>query len=441
MPQPTYKQGTGYWTDGVVDPKTNIVGTGQWVPTPPTVTTPPPSANNTMTSVGFTAPGQTQNDIDMNNALAARTAAASDTGLPSANERQYATQMFQAQIDALNKVYAEQKAASVVAGRGRLGSQNAIQARRGLLGSDFGEAATVGQEQANTAELNAIDAELNAKVEAVRGKISEAALEMAKNRREAATKTADVKLDEIKYRKETANSKIKSQVAAAFASGLNKDTMMSQVDSWVTEFAKSGISVDKNDIINLINEGQKDLTSAAAAKAKATLETQKTVADITKPYESGGYIYQFDTNSGSWKNTGTKLTDVKNVQPLNILDVQRYNELYPGAGVTAGDSELTANSKINKMQNTPTKTVRDLVIEAKNEGSTYESVIAEIDKNVDTTPEAKDTAKKIAEEVYRPPVTSMGGTELWSASSVKTRKPTMGEEMHINGIYNTLFGK
>lgn len=66
---------------------------------------------------------------------------------------------FQAEIDALNRVYAEKKASEQMAGQGRLGSVAAVGARRGLIGSDFGIAQERNQEQANTEAINAIENE------------------------------------------------------------------------------------------------------------------------------------------------------------------------------------------------------------------------------------------------------------------------------------------
>lgn len=49
---------------------------------------------------------------------------------------------FQSQIDAINAVYADKLRQERTTGQGRLGSGRAIQARSGLIGSDFGTAQT-----------------------------------------------------------------------------------------------------------------------------------------------------------------------------------------------------------------------------------------------------------------------------------------------------------
>lgn len=89
--------------------------------------------------------------------------------------------------------------------------------------------------------------------------------------------------------------------------------------------------------------------------------------------------------------------DEDSAKPLSILDVQRYNELYPSAGVQAGDTALEADTKVRK-SNSPEVKIRDLIIAAKDNGSTYDTVVAEI--NGDKTIEDKETAIQIAQEVY-----------------------------------------
>jgi hypothetical protein len=66
---------------------------------------------------------------------------------------------MQREIDATNAVYANKLVRAKELGQGRLGSSTAIQARRGMLGSDFGEAITRGTENVNQDIYNSIEAE------------------------------------------------------------------------------------------------------------------------------------------------------------------------------------------------------------------------------------------------------------------------------------------
>lgn len=88
-----------------------------------------------------------------------------DEGLTEEQIRQKTMERFQAQIDALNRYYTEVIAKENVAGEGRLGSTAAVQARRGLIGSDFGAAQTEKTRQYNTDVVRAIQAEQNAKIQ------------------------------------------------------------------------------------------------------------------------------------------------------------------------------------------------------------------------------------------------------------------------------------
>lgn len=79
--------------------------------------------------------------------------------------RQKTMDQFQAEIDAVNKIYAQKKQEEAVAGQGRLGSSAAIQARSGLLGSDFGAAQTEKTSQYNRDLQASIDAEKALKIQ------------------------------------------------------------------------------------------------------------------------------------------------------------------------------------------------------------------------------------------------------------------------------------
>lgn len=88
-------------------------------------------------------------------------------------------------------------------------------------------------------------------------------------------------------------------------------------------------------------------------------------------------------------------------KPLDILNVARYQELYPDAGVNAGDSEASANAKV-AASNSPEGKTRTLVAAAKDNGNDYETVIKEIES--DSSIKDKNLAKNIANEVYGRPM-------------------------------------
>lgn len=82
---------------------------------------------------------------------------------------------------------------------------------------------------------------------------------------------------------------------------------------------------------------------------------------------------------------------------LKILDIQRYQELYPEAGIVAGDTEAQANAKVAAIS-TPEAKLRTLITSAKDNGNDYDAVITEIDN--DSSIKDKATAKSVAQEVF-----------------------------------------
>lgn len=82
---------------------------------------------------------------------------------------------------------------------------------------------------------------------------------------------------------------------------------------------------------------------------------------------------------------------------MGILDVQRYNELYPGAGVVAGDTEAQANAKV-AVSNSPAGQLKVQIEGFKQDGSTYKEVIENIFES--KTIQDKTVAVKVADEVF-----------------------------------------
>ena len=260
-----------------------------------------PSSKNTPASVGLVST-PSADDTALAAAEKEKTAAASMVPTPNESDRAAALAMFQAQIDALNNVRAEEKRKSVVLGQGRLGQGAAIQARRGLLGSDFGASQTGEINKANQEEQNAIDAKYNELVAAVYGKVNQASIDAANARVKAATEGADAKIAEIKGRQERAKTAGTNAIAAFLQE--NGGDVTKLTDQNIIDWAnKLGLSTDT--MVGIIKD-------AKASFDKSALETEKTKMGIAadraaanKPIEVGGYIYKPDAN-GNYVNTGVK---------------------------------------------------------------------------------------------------------------------------------------
>lgn len=90
------------------------------------------------------------------------------------------------------------------------------------------------------------------------------------------------------------------------------------------------------------------------------------------------------------------------IEPLSVLDVQRYNEIYPNAGVTAGDTEAIANEKVRALSQPKDFTDEEFRISFRdtkdNENKSYEEAVADLEAN--PLVGNKDRARLIASEIY-----------------------------------------
>lgn len=115
-------------------------------------------------------------------------------------------------------------------------------------------------------------------------------------------------------------------------------------------------------------------------------------------------------------------------KPLNILDVNRYNELYPDAGVVAGDTQGEADQKVQASlggKDFTDEELRTAIRDDLEKEKTYEETIAGIDAN--TVIKNKDRAKLIAGEIYG----VEDGTDNTEVSADRTL---------LEAITNSLFG-
>ena len=120
-----------------------------------------------------------------------------DLGNANPTQQEYSSvaQRYQAQVDALNQLYATERQRLVEQGNAQMGQVGAIQARQGLLGTGFAGQQTQAQTEATNKMLQAADAEHNAKIAAIYGNISKEAQDMASRRFEAAKSGAQALVD------------------------------------------------------------------------------------------------------------------------------------------------------------------------------------------------------------------------------------------------------
>jgi hypothetical protein len=262
-------------------------------------------------------------------ALAAKAAADALSNTPTATERQNAIQGFQGEIDALNQVYANQKQQESIAGQSRIGSVAAMNAAGGMAGSSFGKANADTQISANTDLQNALDAKHNVEMQALLGKASENALQMAKDRVTAAQRGADSLITTLKAQQENARSAISGAVKAYLANG-NDGTKFGDTDAQriVDTYAAQGIHISKDDVINTMKDAIASNNKAKQDAEKAVLDNKLTTANIANKNADTQKLLNEASQSKDWgaisNNDKTDIINYLNTQPdVTPEDVER----------------------------------------------------------------------------------------------------------------------
>lgn len=111
---------------------------------------------------------------------------ANKTGVNEAAIREEIRKNQQVRIDAINGAYNQMVSDANIRGTDRLGQNRAINARGGLLGSDFGAAKTEKVKGINASEVNAINAEREMKIQGVMDKIDQLTADRVKAQKDEA---------------------------------------------------------------------------------------------------------------------------------------------------------------------------------------------------------------------------------------------------------------
>ncbi len=253
---------------------------------------------------------------------------------------------FQAEIDATNELYAHKLADAQLAGRGRIGSNVAVQARHGLLGSDFGTAETNTINKGNTDEEAGINAEKGAAINAI----------LTQSRTQAQTDIAAKNaalaagLDaRVKYYQDADTRKSTNATNAAtyiYQQGLKPDDLTpDQLKQTATNY---GISADDitRAYVNVKTTG--DAAKAIAEKKSFTSVPQGgTIVDETGKVIASGQPKPVSLSKGAelyTRNTDGTYTKVAEGAPSGGGSGQTI----PAASITKIKSAMEANKGADK---------------------------------------------------------------------------------------------
>lgn len=192
--------------------------------------------------------------------------------------------LFQTEIDATNKVYDQMLAQEKQQGLGRVGSTTAMQARAGIIGSDFDYAQDQKILDYNKSSEGAIQSERRAKIGAIMGNVRKAVQDQITEKRLARQQGADNYIAYLSSASERKQKNLSSVASDLLDQGIDPVTMDKKELDEVAKMA----GVSTNEILAAYRSGKKALDAQAA---DADLKTRKTEAEIAK-------LEQFDLSEG-----------------------------------------------------------------------------------------------------------------------------------------------
>lgn len=287
------------------------------------------------------------NDPSVDSTLGALTAGArkdATSAIPTEEQayRQKLSQ-FQKEIDATNSVYTQILADTKQQGVGRLGSGRAIQARSGLLGSDFASAQNDTITSANTDAENLVRAEQAAKIQALLGKARTDAVAEIAAKREARKAGAEDYLSYLASSAERKASKLAKVAGALLEQGID----VKDVDPAKLKQIAKDYGVAAEDITSAYNT-EKTARETAQAEADA-----KAIKDNSFNLSEGQSYYAYDPKTGGYTQVASK--------------AKTYAPKDGGTGITplaGGESPFIAQpnyAKLGAKQRTQADSLNNLV--------------------------------------------------------------------------------
>lgn len=274
-------------------------------PTPAPVTTPTTPTTPTKPTIADVASKVTVPDYTEDPTLAALGSGYKTAATQTLDEeaiRKATRDRFQAQIDAVNQIYNQKKAEAKVQGTGRLGTTNAINARSGLLGSDFGAANTATTEQYNNDILNSIDSEMNAKIAAILTESDKDATAAIAEKRAAIEQGATKYLEYLG----TSEAKKKASATALAKSLLAQGIDPSQLTKEQLDKISNNYGLTSDQFASLYTDAKTTADETKAKNDKLIADAEKAKASANQfELSDGQQKYVFDPKTGEAKLVAT----------------------------------------------------------------------------------------------------------------------------------------
>lgn len=252
--------------------------------------------------------------------------------------------LFQSEINATNKLYDEMLGQERMRGLGRLGTQRAISARGGLLGSDFGEAQRANVEGINVGQENLIQAERQAKIGSIMGTMRKAVADEIAAKRAARKEDAESYIAFLASAKERRQNNANLAASALLSAELDPTTMApAELDAIAKE---AGLKTQ--DIILAYQTAKAGAESAGLESRKTQAEIDKIEADIAKgklvTIGEGTMLYNTETGE-TFKNPKTYAPGTGSAATKDYLTTDNKKALL-GAGFSSTEIEAIADDVV-----------------------------------------------------------------------------------------------
>lgn len=264
--------------------------------------------------------------------------------------RSNALSMFQPQIDAINQLYSGLIADAQREGRGRLGSQRAISARGGLIGSQRGEAQREQVQDLNRQIVGSIQAEQAAKISAIMGQANQFAQEELRQRTEAAQRGAEEYMSFLASKEERQRNNANAVMNSLLQQGLSFD----ELDPEQRSSLANQLGFSEADLRN-IYQGAFIQATAREAEQFTLSEGQKRfqINPETGEIEMIAFNPKTQSASGSGESESTRMQQINWMNELIRLNPgvsndqlrQTILENAPGISVTLVDTALANKPK------------------------------------------------------------------------------------------------
>lgn len=325
--------------DGTFRPVAPAPGSTGSIITPPSATTgaPTPTTPGSVASIYTPNPADSTNQTEIDKLIEAQRAQANQTVDPNQIYNQMLSRR-QAEINAINAVYADKLNQARVQGQGRIESRQFAQGRAGQIGSGTGEAGINTVQDANKAIEDSIRNEQALAIQNIYSKVDEASRAEAAAKTLAKTQGADKLLETLKSIPEQRKKVMSSVIADLVSQGVDVSTMTpEELNSYIT-----GLKTTKNEFLG---EYQKQKKAIDEANLKVEQDKAKQTADLALKEA------QTKQTQAETKQIG-KMTPYQQAQLA--FEKYKFNNPNPSKKkVSEWESKVNTYSNIEQAINTP----------------------------------------------------------------------------------------